>query len=195
MSDTVLTSRERNVDGRPVPATGTWTIDPAHTSIEAIARHLMITKVRGSFERFTGTITVAEDPADSSVEVEIEAASINTRDAQRDAHLRSPDFLDAEGHPTLHFRSTGVEPRGGDRWTVHGDLRIRDITRPAVLDMRYLGTHTDPWGQAKAAFSATTELDREAWGMTWNQALEAGGVLVGKTLKVELEVQASLATG
>ncbi|CAN5402032.1 hypothetical protein BH23ACT7_BH23ACT7_05530 [soil metagenome] len=185
------TTLTRTVHGREVPATGAWPIDPSHSSVEAVARHLMVAKVRGSFERFSGTFTVAERPEDSSVTVEIDAASINTRDENRDTHLRSGDFLDVERFPTLDFVSTAVEPRG-KRWAVHGDLTIRGVTRPVTLDVEYLGTLTDPWGNSKAAFSATAEIDREDYGITWNQALEAGGVLVGRTLKVKLDIQAVL---
>ena len=180
----------RLVDGREVPAPGRYTIDPSHSSVEAVARHLMVTKVRGRFAAFSGTVEVAERPEDSRVEAAIEAASIDTKDAQRDEHLRSPDFLDAERFPTLRFTSTAVGPVSDSRWRVSGELTIRDVTRPVELDVEFLGVGADPWGNEKVAFTATTELDREAFGITWNQALETGGVLVGRTLKVELEIQA-----
>jgi polyisoprenoid-binding protein YceI len=180
----------RIVDGREVPAPGTYTIDASHSSVEAVARHLMVTKVRGRFAAFSGTIEVAERPEDSRVEAVIEASSIDTKDAQRDGHLRSPDFLDAERFPTLSFKSTSVTPVAGSRWQVSGDLTIRDATRPVTLDVEFVGGGADPWGNEKIAFSATTELDREDYGITWNQTLETGGVLVSKSLKVELEIQA-----
>jgi polyisoprenoid-binding protein YceI len=187
---TVQTASTRLVDTKPVPQAGTYVIDTAHSTVEAVARHLMVTKVRGRFTEFSGQITVAEDVTASTVEVDIDAASITTASADRDAHLRSPDFLDVETYPTLRFRSTGVTP-AGDGWRLAGDLTIRGVTRPVVLDMAFLGSSVDPWGSSKVSFSATTEIDREDFGMTWNQGLEAGGVLVGKSLKIEIEIQAA----
>jgi polyisoprenoid-binding protein YceI len=172
------------------PSAGTWMIDPAHSIVGAVARHLMVSKVRGRFGSFGGTVQVADPLHDSRVEVTIDAASIDTGNPQRDEHMRSGDFLDVENHPTIEFRSTGLEPTGDSRFRLHGDLTIRGITRPIGLDVEYLGLSTDPWGNARIAFSATGEVDREEFGMTWNQALEAGGVLVGRRLRVELDVQA-----
>ncbi len=174
------------------PETGTWAVDPAHTVVGFSARHLMAAKVRGSFTTFSGTIDVAEQPGDSSVEVTIDAASIDTGVADRDDHLRSADFLDVENHPTIEFRSTAVRERG-DGYQVDGELTIRGIAKPVTLDLAYLGLVTDPWGNDKALFSASTEIDREQWGLTWNQALEAGGWLVGKKVKIEIEAQAAKA--
>lgn len=171
-----------------LPTAGTWEIDPSHSSVEAVARHLMVTKVRGRFGEVAGTVHVDDDIARSRVSVELQAASIDTRDEQRDEHLRSGDFLDAENFPTLSFESEEVVV-DGDRWTLPGRLTIRDVTRDVTLDVDYLGLHKDPWGNTRAAFSATTEIDREAFGITWNQALESGGVLVSKKLKIELDVQ------
>ena len=159
--------------------------------MEAVARHLVVSKVRGSFARFGGTITVGETPEASAVEVEIDAASIDTRSADRDTHLRSADFLDVERFPQLTFRSTGVRA-DGDEWVVSGLLTIRGVSRPVDLRTTYLGTHANPWGATVAAFSAHTEINREEWGIVWNAPLEAGGVLVGPKLKIELEVQAQL---
>ncbi|HXF71663.1 MAG TPA: YceI family protein [Actinomycetota bacterium] len=183
----------RTVAGVELPEPGTWAFDPAHSSITAVARHLMVTKVRGTFERFSGTIHVAERPEDSWVEVEIDAASIDTRVPERDAHLRSPDFLDVERYPRITFRSTGLEPLEGTRFRLPGELTIRGVTRPVVLEAEYLGAVTDPWGNRKVGFTATGEIDREDFGITWNQVLETGGVLVGPKLKVEIEVQAARA--
>jgi polyisoprenoid-binding protein YceI len=180
----------RTVEGRTVPAPGTYTIDPSHSSVEAVARHLMLSKVRGRFAEFSGRIVVADDITASSVEVEIAAASIDTHDANRDEHLRSADFLDVDAHPALTFQSTRIETAGSDRWTLHGDLTIRGVTRPVAVDLKFLGDATDPWGNARALFSATTEIHREDFGITWNQALETGGVLVSKKLGIELEIQA-----
>lgn len=180
----------RTVDGRTVPAPGTYTLDASHSTVEAVARHMVVTKVRGRFSDFTGTIVVDEEPTRSTVEVSIPAATIDTRNADRDGHLRSPDFLDVEQFPTIDFRSTAVRPVSADRWEVEGDLTIRGTTHPVTLAVDFLGTATDPWGGTRALFSAATKLEREAYGMTWNQALEAGGVLVSKVFDIELEVQA-----
>lgn len=172
------------------PEVGTWAIDPTHTVVGFTARHLMAAKVRGSFHAFSGTINIGEAPGDSSVEVSIDAASISSGVEDRDAHLRSPDFLNVEVHPALTFQSTGVR-REGDDYFVDGELTIRDITKPVTLDLEYHGVATDPWGNAKAMFSAETTIKREDWGLTWNAPLEAGGWLVGKTVTVELEIQAA----
>ena len=171
-----------------LPSTGTWTIDAAHSSIEAVAKHLVVSKVRGRFTRFDGHIVMADQLENSTVEVSIDAASIDTNDEGRDGHLRSEDFLDVENHPSLTFRSSSVK-RTGDDYVVPGELTIRGITRPVELDVEYLGLIVDPWGNEKAGFTATTVLDREEFGITWNAALESGGVLVGKTLKVEIDLQ------
>jgi polyisoprenoid-binding protein YceI len=180
----------RDLNGIQAPAAGTWKFDPAHTALMAEARHLMVTKVRGRFTRFTGTLHVAEVPEESFVEVEIKADSIDTGNPDRDGHLRSPDFLDVQNFPTIFFRSTAVELGDGLEFRVPGDLTIRGVTRPVVLEAEYLGAVGDPWGNTRVGFSATTEIDREDFGMTWNAALEAGGVLVSKQIKIELDVQA-----
>jgi polyisoprenoid-binding protein YceI len=172
-----------------LPKVGTWVIDPSHSTVEFVAKHLVVSKVRGRFTAFSGVIDVAEDIAASTVDVTIEAGSISTNDEQRDGHLTSPDFLDVATFPTLTFRSTGAHHRDGDRWTIPGELTIKDVTEAVELDVEYLGVFTDPWGNDKAAFTASTEIDREAFGITWNQALETGGVLVGKQVRIELEVQ------
>ena len=181
----------RTVDNRMVPAVGTWTIDPTHSTIAAVARHLMVTKVRGHFASFSGTINVAEDPAASTVEFIMDAASISTGAEDRDNHLRSGDFLDVETYPTLKFRSTSIEA-DGDRWKLTGDLTIRDITKPIVVDLEFLGVANDPWGNAKAAFGASAQLERKNWDLTWNVPLAQGGVLVSDTFKIEIEAQATL---
>ncbi|MGH2795161.1 MAG: YceI family protein [Actinomycetota bacterium] len=180
----------RSLDGIALPAPGVWEIDPSHSSVGAVARHLMVSKVRGRFTSFAGRVTIGETPEGSAVEATIEAASIDTAEPKRDAHLRSPDFLDAARYPTLDFRSTAVKQTGPTSLSVDGDLTIRGITRPVTLEVGYGGLISDPFGNAKAIFSAQTEIDREDWGMTWNAALETGGVLVGKRLQIELEIQA-----
>jgi polyisoprenoid-binding protein YceI len=151
---------------------------------------MMIARTRGRFREFSGTIHVAEAPEQSSVEVAIVAASIDTGDQQRDAHLRSPEFLDVKRFPELRFRSTQVRSVVDDRWEVIGDLTIRDITRPVTLDVEFCGVATDPWGSLRAAFLASTEINRDDFDVSWNQALEGGGFLVGKGVRVELDIEA-----
>jgi len=180
---------ERKVEGLQLPAPGVWEFDPAHSSLTVIARHMMVTKVRGTLS-VTGAIHVAEKPEDSWVEVTADAASVDTREQTRDQHLRSPDFLHVEQHPSITFRSTKVEPLGGSALRVTGDLTIRGTTRPLVLTGEFLGVGKNPWGKTVASFAATGEIDREEFGMTWNQALEAGGWLVSKKFQIEIEVEA-----
>ncbi len=184
------TATMRTLEGIEAPAPGTWELDPAHTSVEAVARHLMVTKVRGRFGSVSGTIHVADRIEDSWVEATIDAASIDTGNAQRDAHLRSPDFLDVENHPTIAFRSTRVARIGERDLRVEGNLTLRGATRPVVLGVTYEGLIGDTMGGTRTGFSARTELNREDFGMTWNQALETGGVVVGKTVQIELDIQA-----
>jgi len=178
--------------GAELPPPGAWTVDPAHSSVGAVAQHLGISSVHGRFTEFTATIEIAPDEvAKSRVEAVISAASINTGNATRDDHLRSPDFLDAERYPDVTFRSTGLTPAAGtDRWTVHGELSMRGVVRPVDLDLVYLGTGADPWGGTRAAFRATTDLRREDFAMNYNQVVRAGIAAIGTTLRVEIEVQA-----
>jgi polyisoprenoid-binding protein YceI len=172
----------------------TWNLDPAHSLVEFSAKHMMITSVKGRFTDLKGTIQVDESHPDrSTVEVEIAAGSITTGVGQRDDHLRSADFLDVENHPAITFRSTRVEgayAQPGDSFRVVGDLTIRGTTREVTLDVTFEGTGRDPWGGERASFSAETRLDRREFDLTWNQALETGGILVGNQLKLSLEVQA-----
>lgn len=182
----------RKVEGRSVPQPGIWVVDPHHTLVGAVARHMMVTKVRGRFEDVEGAIHVAEDPTESWAEARIGSASINTGSADRDAHLKSPDFLDVEAYPQITFRSTSLESVAEDRWRVRGDLTIRDVTREVELDVEFSGVATNPFGKQVAFLTATTEIDREDFGMTWNVALETGGVLVSRKIKVEIEAQAAL---
>lgn len=186
-----MTAAVRTVGGVEIPVAGVWAIDPAHTQIGFTARHLMVTRVRGLFESFSGTITVGEEPTDSEVEVTIQPESITTHTADRDEHLRSADFLDVENHPDMTFVSTTIEP-SGPSWEVVGDLTIRGHTEPVTLDVEFLGTTVDPYGNTKAGFSARTSIEREAWGLTWNAPLESGGVLVSKEVQIEIEGQATL---
>jgi polyisoprenoid-binding protein YceI len=172
-------------------ATQTWQIDKAHSDITFTVRHMVITKVRGRFGKWDGTLTLDEqDWSKSRVEVAIDAASISTNDEKRDAHLRSADFLDAEKFPKLTFKSTKVEPGKGDKLFVTGDLTIRDVTRAVTLEVEKLRKAKDPWGHDKISFNGKVTIAREEFGAKWNQALEAGGWLVGKNVEVDLELQA-----
>jgi len=187
---TIVESSERTVNGVAFPAAGPWALDPAHTSVEFQVKHLMVAKVRGQFAGAQGTLVVAEDPADSSAEITIDASTINTGVADRDAHLKSPDFLEVDAYSEITFRSTELEHVGGSDWKLHGELTIHGVTRPVTLETEYNGVAGDPWGGTRAVFSAETKIDREQWGLTWNQALEAGGWLVGKDIRIALEVEA-----
>jgi polyisoprenoid-binding protein YceI len=153
---------------------------------------MAIAKVRGRFREFAGTINIAEVPEQSSVEATIQAASIDTGDPDRDTHLRSPEFLDVDHYPAIVFRSTSVAAADGDQWEVKGDLTIRDRTRPVTIMVEFEGSGQDPWGNIRAGFTGTTTINRDDWGVSWNQALEAGGFLVGKEIKVELNIEAVL---
>ena len=184
----------REWQGVQFPTAGTWTVDPAHTAIEFQVKHLMIAKIKGRFADFEGALMVADDPTQSSVSVTIKAASIDTRTQQRDDHLRSPDFFEADKYPDLSFTSTVVEHEDGDDWTIRGDLTIHGVTKPVTLTTEYNGQTEDPWGGQRAFFSAEAKIDREDWGLTYNQALEAGGWVVGKEIKITLEVEAVLQT-
>lgn len=174
-------------------ATGLWTIDPSHTTVGFVVRHLGFSKVRGGFTAVAGTIQVADDVTASTAEVTIQADSFYSGDEGRDQHVRGADFLDAENFPTLTFAVTGVRHVDGSDYVLTGDLTIRGVTQSVELATTYLGSDTDPFGNVKAGFEATTEIDREAFGLTWNAALESGGVLVGKKVRIELEVQATRA--
>jgi polyisoprenoid-binding protein YceI len=182
----------RTVDGLDVPVAGSYQLDLSHSSVNLSVRHMMVSKTKGRFADFAGTVTIAEDPLDSSVEVTIQAASIDTRDEARDGHLRSPDFFDVDGHPVISYRSTKVTPAGKSTWAVDGDLTVRGVTKPVPLVVSFEGGAADPWGNARIGFEAHTELDREDFGLTWNQALETGGVLVGKSVKIDIEAEAVL---
>ena len=167
----------------------TWTIDPSHSTIEFVAKHMMITTVKGRFAEFEGTIVGDEQNlADSTVEVTMQAASLDTRSEQRDAHLRSPDFLDVETYPTVTFRSTRIQGTK-DEFQLTGDLTIRGVTRPITLDVTFEGEGKDPWGGTRASFSAKGKFDRRDFGLTWNVALETGGILVSNEVKINIEAQ------
>ena len=180
----------RVVNGRVVPEPGTWEIDPSHQSFEFIARHLMA-KVRGRFPGASGAATIAEVPEESTLEIEIDANSIDTKDDTRDAHMRSNDFFGVEDHPTITFRSTGVRPGDGENeWKVDGDLTIRGVTRPVTVDVEFLGGAIDPWGNQRIGFSGVVpEVDRREWGLVWNAPLETGGFLLSRSVLREIEAE------
>ena len=167
-----------------------WRIDPSHSQITFSIRHMMISNVRGRFENFTGTVEFDEQtPTRSTVEVQIEAASINTRDERRDAHLRSADFLNAEKYPYLVFKSKRVKIVDAKHGRVVGDLTIRDVAKEVTLDVEYAGQSKSPWGATSAGFEAKTKINRKDWGLNWNLALETGGVLVGDDINIEIELE------
>lgn len=167
-----------------------WKIDTAHSEVNFAVRHMMISKVRGQFEKFDGTIEFDPDqPENTRLDVTIDINSINTKEEQRDNHLRSADFFDAANFPTMTFKSTGVELTGEDTARLRGDLTIRGETRPVNIDVEYAGMAKSPWGTTSAGFSARASLNREEWGLTWNQALETGGWLVGKDVDILIDVE------
>lgn len=171
--------------------TQTWQIDSAHSGIHFSVRHLVIAKVRGQFGRWTGALTVPDgDFTKATAEVTIDATSIDTGVADRDAHLKSADFFDVENHPEITFRSRRIGRSSDDRFVLVGDLTIRGTTREVTLDVDNAGQTKDPWGNLRAAFSAKTSVDRKSFGLTWNQALETGGVMVGDRVEIEIEVEA-----
>jgi polyisoprenoid-binding protein YceI len=173
-----------------IPNPGTYDLDPSHTHVGFVARHLMVSKTRGSFPAVTGSIVIAEDPLASHVDVSIETAGVETGDERRDAHLRSGDFFAVDEHPVMTYRSTAVSEAGPGHWTVEGYLTVRGVTRPVLLDVTFEGAVQDPWGGVRIGFAATGEIDREDFGLTWNQALEGGGFLVGKKVILEIEAEA-----
>ena len=184
----------RTRDDRMIPAAGVYEIDGAHTSVEFVGRHLMITKVRGRFSDVQGRITIAEEPENSHVEVEIGVTSVSTGNDDRDAHLKSGDFFDVEHYPAMTFASTAVMPLRNDTWELAGELTVHGTTRPITLQVDFDGGGASPMGDERIGFSAATEVNREDFGLTWNVALETGGLLVGKTARIELAVQAIAAS-
>ena len=167
-----------------------WAFDQAHSSVNLMVRHMVVSKVRGRFTKWNGTLVMDEmNPAGGAVEVAIEAESIDTGVEQRDGHLKSPDFFDVAKYPTLTFRSTKVEAAGAGALRVTGDLTMHGVTRPVVLDVEYSGSAKDPWGGVRAGFSARATIDRKDFGLTYNQLLETGGVLVGETVEIAIEAE------
>jgi len=168
---------------------GTWNVDPSHSGLNFSVKHLMVSKVRGRFRDFSGTITIAADPLQSSVVASAKVDSIDTGDENRDGHLKTGDFFDAAAHPTIDFRSTKIEAAGSD-YRLLADLTIKGVTRSVAFDLEFDGVNTDPWGNTKVGFTATAEINRKDWGLEYNAVLETGGVLIGEKVKLELDIQA-----
>lgn len=178
----------RTLEGVELPPAGTYAIDPAHSSVEFVVRHLL-SKARGRFTDFNGEIVIGEGIEDSSANVEIVASSVNTNQEMRDNHLKSGDFLLSEEHPTITFRSTAVRPTGDATFELDGDLTIRGITKPVTLDAEFAGAGVTGQGTPMLGFSAKTSIDREAFDITWNAALETGGVMLGKKVEIQIDVE------
>jgi polyisoprenoid-binding protein YceI len=179
----------RTYEGVSIPPVGTYEIDPAHTSLEFVARH-MLTKVRGRFTEFAGRVTVGDTPETSSVELDVDTASITTGNEQRDAHLHSSDFFEVDAHPKMTYRSTAFRPTGGTSFELDGELSVKGVTRPITLTGEFLGWGVDAWGNDRLFAEAKTRVNREDWGLLWNMAVELTGVLVGRDVDLEFEVQA-----
>jgi polyisoprenoid-binding protein YceI len=167
---------------------GTWTIDPTHTTIGFVARHMMVSKVRGTFGEFSAEVDIAEDPLQSTLVAEVQMASIDTGNDDRDGHLRTNDFFDIEHFPTMTLRSTGIEATG-DGYVLHADLTVRGVTRAVDFELEFGGLGQDPWGNTRAGFEATATINRKDFGIEWNTALETGGVLVGDKVRIEIDAQ------
>ena len=192
MTDTKpATAATRPVAGAELPVHGRWQIDPGHTEVAFVGRHFMLTKVRGRFTGVTGVIVVAEEPGESTAEVTIDMASVESGSRARDDHLRSPDFFDVARHPTASFSGHAAGWQG-TRGLLAGELTIRGVTRPVTLQAEYLGHVADPWGGQRAIFTAEATLNREDWGLTWNMPLDGGGLLVSKDIRIEIEAEAVL---
>jgi polyisoprenoid-binding protein YceI len=188
MTDSVSSTRE--FEGLQIPAAGTYLLDAAHKRVGFVVRHLMVSKVRGNFGEATATITVGEDPLQSSVTATIQTQSVFTGQPDRDNHLRTGDFFEAEKYPTIEFKSTGIKSHDHNEFLLDGDLTIKGITKTVELLVEFEGAGRSPYGQDVFGFSATTEIDREDWGLTYNMALESGGVMIGKKVKIEIEGEA-----
>jgi polyisoprenoid-binding protein YceI len=171
------------------PAPGVYTLDESHSSVSFSARHLMVSKVRGRFPVSDGRLVIDEQPAQSSVEASIDVARVESGDPKRDDHLRSGDFFDTQHYPTATFRSTRIEDHGEGEFTLHGELTVRGVTHPVTLEGEYLGTQASPWNDTRIGFSAETEVNRKDWGLEWNVALEAGGVVVGDKVKLTIDAE------
>ncbi len=183
-----MTAAVRAVRGVDLPAPGPWVIDPGHAEVAFVGRHFMLTRVRGRFTRLHGVVEVGEDPRDSSVEVTIDMASVDSGSADRDKHLRSAELFDVERFPEATFRSTAIA-WDGPRAQVRGELTIKGTTRPVILEVDYLGTVQDPWGNDRAIFSASAVINREDWGVSWNLPLASGGLVASRDIRIEIEVE------
>lgn len=183
----------RSTTAMTLPRAGTWTIDPAHTEIAFVGRHLMLTKVRGRFQDVQGTITTGSDPSETQVLVEIDMASVHSGSPERDEHLRSSDLFDVTTHPTATFRSTEIE-WSATSGTMTGELTIKGVTRPVRLAVTFAGAMVDPWGNERVAFSASTRVNREDWGIRWNMPLAMGGLAVSRDIDIEIELEATRQT-
>jgi len=168
---------------------GTWNIDPDHSSVGCVARHLLVSKVRGRFNKFSGTLTIAEDPLKSKVEASADVASISTGDETRDGHLKSADFFDLEKYPTIDLVSTGID-KDGDDYVLHTNLTVNGVTKPVDFELEFEGVSPDPWGGTRAGFEAEAEISRKDWGLEWNMVLETGGLVIGDKVKIEIDAQA-----
>jgi polyisoprenoid-binding protein YceI len=188
MTDAVTTTRE--FQGLRIPAAGTYVLDAAHKRVGFVVRHLMVSKVRGNFGEASATITIGEDPLQSSVTATIATESVFTGQPDRDNHLRTGDFFEVAKYPTIEFRSTGITSFEGNEFVLEGELTIKGITKPVELLVEFEGVGRSPYGHDVFGFSATTEIDREDWGLTYNMALESGGVMIGKKVKIEIEGEA-----
>ncbi|AEV81051.1 polyisoprenoid-binding protein [Actinoplanes sp. SE50] len=187
-----MTVSTREFEGLQFPAAGTYELDAAHKRVGFVVKHLMVSKVRGQFSEASATIVVGENPLDSSVTATINTASVQTGQVDRDNHLRTGDFFEAEKYPTMEFRSTGIKSHAGTEFVLDGELTIKGVTKPVELVVEFEGATTSPYGQHVFGFSATTEIDRDDWGLNWNVALESGGFMVSKNVKIEIEGEAVL---
>ena len=191
---TTTTTPTRTVAGHVLPAPGTWDIDPGHTDLAFVGRHFMVTKVRGRFTGVTGAVEITEDLADARVDVTIDMTTVESGSATRDEHIKSAELFDVEQFPLATFRSTSVEWSGASG-TVHGDLTIHGVTRQVPLQVAFEGYARDPWGGDRAIFSARAKVNREDFGITWNMAVETGGVLVSKEIQIEIDLETVLRAG
>jgi polyisoprenoid-binding protein YceI len=192
MATTQETVTSRIVNGVEWPAVGTYAIDPSHTEIGFAVRHMAVSKVRGRFSTFEGTLQIGEDQNDSRVSVTIDAGSVDTRDETRDNHLRTNDFFDVENHPTWTFESTGVTAVSPTSWKVDGDLTIRGVTRPVTLDVTLEGVVKDPYGNHRVGFSASASINRDDFGVSFGAVMETGGLVVAKKVDIQIEAEAVL---
>ena len=190
-----MTVSTREFEGLQIPAAGTYELDAAHKRVGFVVKHLMVSKVRGQFADASATIVIGDNPLDTQVSASIKTASVETGQADRDNHLRTGDFFEVEKYPTMEFRSTRVKSHDGAEFVLEGELTIKDVTRPVELLVEFEGATTSPYGQHVFGFSANTEIDRDDWGLSWNVALESGGFMVSKKVKIEIEGEAILQQG